>query len=155
MTDIATSVRSERELDEATLVGTSANLDGQQTLDLLLPAGFGDCYVLRATCQISSIATLATIAEMGVSFVQYTSSGSTAALPGTAEWVQHQDAGVTASWEFFRPVLWREGEKFGFQFAEIDTNATPTADAFLMVHVLRRRNIGSPPGRRRRFQLTS
>lgn len=142
---MVSTIRSEREEAEATLVGTAANLDGEQTLDMLLPVGFGDCYLFRATAQISSIATMAVIADMGVSFVNYTAGGSTAALPGTAEWVQHQTAGVTASIEFMRPVLWRDGEKFGFQFAEIDTNATPTADAFLLVHVVRRRNLTNAP----------
>ena len=138
---VALTIRSERELGAAVLFGNELNVDGAFSGACALPAGFGDCYVVRAAVFVSEIATMMTNPEIfGPEWVQV-STGVVQDLIGSARWVRSGAAILTATYQPLIAPLWREGEVIHAEGAETDTNAVPTADYQYYFLVQRRRNM--------------
>lgn len=144
---IALAVRSDRELDIVTLRGVESNVDGPLATLASLPAGFGDCYLLSASVDCASIATLMTDPEQNGPMTYLGISNQVQDILDSSRWTR-KDAALQVTYELEVPRLWKDGEVFGVEAAEVDTNAVPTVDVIVLVRVLRRRNVGSRPGTR-------
>lgn len=140
------TIQSDRFSGRALLVGTVANLDGDQGLDFEQPSNFGDCLLESCRISVTPFATVAaSLFELGVSFgIVHTLPLDLADIVGVAKW--HLISGTfaaptsaTAYVEPMRSVLWRTGESLRIAFAEVDTNAVPTADLTVQVRVNRLR----------------
>lgn len=149
---ITLAIRSEREQDIVTLRGVESNVDGPLATLATLPAGFGDCYLLSASVDCASIATLMTDPEQNGPMTYFGISNAVQDILDSSRWTR-KDAALQVTYELEEPRLWREGEVFGVEAAEVDTNAVPTVDVIVLVRVRRRRNIGGTPGRRGRPPL--
>lgn len=157
MADVQLSVRSEREADVAVLFGESTNVDGNQANTLVLPAGFGDCWILRAAVYVKAIATMMSNPTLQGPGLWLVSSGVFSEFLAGPYWGQTFPNVLATTWEPEQARLWRDGEKLQVEYTEVDTDASPTADVWHLITVLRRRNVGSRPGRagRGRTILTS
>lgn len=139
-------VLSERWLDEVLIVAEKANVDGEQDDGFAAPDGVGDLAIMEWSCVFASIATLMANPETaGVSsYIVSPGSSSVVDAAGGARFLR--DATATRLFAFVQPdalVLWRQGELFGFNSPEVDTNATPTADLFVRIKCVRVRPIES------------
>lgn len=146
MADQLLAIRSEREGGQVVLAATVLNVDGAQADTLVLPSGFGDCYIQRAAVNITPIATMMASPELNGPGMWLVASGAFSDFLSAQRWsVGYAGNTLSAVWEPFVAALWRDGEKMQVEYAEVDTNATPTADATYMVLVQRRRNLTVPP----------
>ena len=139
---ITLAIRSEREQDIVTLRGVESNVDGPLATLASLPAGFGDCYLLSASVDCASIATLMASPEQNGPMTYLGISNAVQDVLDASRWTR-KDAALQVSFELEEPRLWREGEVFGVEAAEVDTNVAPTVDVIVLCRVRRRRNIGS------------
>ena len=145
MADRQLAIRSEREGGQAVLAATVANIDGAQADQLVTPAGFGDSYIIRAGIYVTNIATLMTNPQQnGPSGWLLEVGGNFADFLFSELWVTGY-AGLTLSavWQPLIAPLWCDSEKVQVEYAEVDTNAAPTADVTYLLLVQRRRNMPS------------
>lgn len=141
------AIRSERGLGQSILAVTYANVDADDTLRDGLPPGFGDCLITEVFVEAVGAADLPTDALLAVSgprvMVEITSG--IVDFVGQGRWVKM--AGTTATTAEGvgshiipdEPVFWHEGEDLRVDYAEIDVNASPTADVTIFVRVQRLR----------------
>lgn len=153
------AVLSERALEQVVLRTTTSDVDGNQQLDNELPAGFGDCIILNVFVDISGVATSVASPETLGPLVRLISpSGTPTQMIGSEYWRSTSSGaglGFGAMVDPEQPVFWRAAESLRVQFLEVDTNATPTADASVYVLVRRLRQLGPVPRDTRGLQLTS
>lgn len=137
------AVRSERQASIATLIASNANIDGDQGITHGLPGGFGDLAILGIAVRIHNIATMvADPTILGVA-VQLVDAGGTVPqdVLVTKGWEQVSASRLYVAYEFEVPIYMRESEQLVFNFSEVDTNATPTADFDGIIRVRRLRDL--------------
>ena len=124
-----------------TLRGTETNVDGPIATLASLPQGFGDCYLQAATVYCSNIATLMASPEIHGPMTYLGQSSAVQRVLDSARWNRTAVDNLSSAWEPNMAPLWRDGEVFGVEAAEVDTNAVPTVDVTVFVTVTRRRNM--------------
>jgi hypothetical protein len=131
----------ERPAGTSIVYGTATDINNDQALNYELPLGFPDCLILELILQISSIATMMVTPEFHgpVIWVVSTIDGGVRDLLGTERWVRSltPSTGLVAHLKPDQPALLRRTESLQLVFAEVDTNATPTADLNVYVRVRR------------------
>lgn len=152
---MAFALRSDRALEQAILVASDANVDGDQDVAHGLPDGFGDCLILEWMVLASVIATVRASPEIAgpvLYLVPETDTGVVDMLGG-GRWIQHRATRLAAHGFPEQAVFMRARDRVDIVFAEVDTNVTPTADMeyFLRVRRLRQQGPQMPVS----FQLTS
>lgn len=149
MATIAMTVAAERWLDEVVLVGSATNVDGVIADQYTLPAGLGDVAIMWLEFTAAAIDVAATITSVSVLARIVSPDGATTVdIVGNGELrLINQTAnalGMTATVDPDALVLWRQDEKLALFTAELDTDATPTADTQLRVKVVRVRPLEAP-----------
>lgn len=150
-------IRSVRALEQVVLAQQTVNIDGDQSISAVLPAGFGDCLVLAVGGFVSSIATMQTNPELRGVAVTVEDAVSTVLQPlGAERWVQNSPTGLMLTLiDPDQAVLMLGDEHLQFYFAEVDTNVSPTADVTFFALVRRLRQLGGFRSHQRRgFELT-
>lgn len=146
MTIVAATQVVDRAFQEASIRWAVANIDGTQALYLGLPSGFGDCALLEVSAQVNAIDVIATDFEVnGAAFGLF--DGDATGIPidsqFSARWVKiigtANDLAVHLQAAPDQVQWWREQEVLRITFAEIDTDATPTADLTVIAKVRRLR----------------
>lgn len=148
---MALTVLSDRQSSVTVLHELFSDIDGDQAKALTLPSGFGDCAILHVGVWVAAVATMRANPEIAGPSLILLTPGATANLDpvGEARWVQFSATAVQASVEPYRPVYWQQQEELGMYFAEVDTNATPTADLRVFIRVRRLRDLS--PGERQLY----
>lgn len=137
------TIRSEREGGQAVLNALEENVDAGVSMTVALPAGFGDCYIIRAGVRVLSIATIMVNPEFfGPLFRLVGTGGSaTADLLDTGRWTRSFTLQLAYTWQPFIAPLWRDGELFQIISDEVDVDVAPTADVDIYLLVQRRQNM--------------
>lgn len=159
MVALAMAVGEDRARGVTVLIGTVANVDGNQFLEAALPVGFGDVQILDIVVRADRLATLMVNAQQCGPAVVVTRGGVVVDSMGEKLWVRYAEginSCLSAKLDFDRPVLWRQDEVLLVQFEEVDTNAAPTGDVTVIVAVERMRGrvkekeefrlVSDPPG---------
>jgi len=130
--------------DMVALSEINTDIDGDQSVNHGLPAGFGDCEIIGAAVQVLSIATVVANPELlGVRFTLVNAQGGPLVMLGTEFWRRHSATALSARAPEQRQwVPMRESDQVNVSFSEVDTNVTPTADSRALLLVRRLRNIG-------------
>lgn len=144
---------SPRAAEQFILVDTSiSNIGVPVASSLALPSGWGDSLLLDAHVLVNQIATMMTNPELsGVSIRIVDAQGSSADYLGTGRWHQTATDVLQATIDPDQVRYLRGDEQIRVEFAEVDVNATPTADVFVFIRVRRIRQTG--PAREGRERL--
>lgn len=135
---------------------TDLDINGNQGVVLALPNEIDAVYVLEVFVRVRTIATMMTNPELNGPHAMIIDAAQPA-FPildpiGTSRWVVANGLTLAAQIDPDAAALWSKGELFNVQFAEPDTNATPTADAEVVIRCQTLKPIGGVPGP---LQLTS
>lgn len=135
---------SPRAADQFILADTSlVNLGAPVASSLALPAGWGDSLLLDCHVIVNSIATMMTAPETsGVCIRIVDSQGASADYMGCARWHQTATDVLQATIDPDQVRYLRGDEQIRVEFAEVDTNASATADCFVFIRVRRIRQEG-------------
>lgn len=146
MAEVAALLRSDRAAGQSILSADFLNVDGDFDAVVSLPAGFGDCLILNAQVQINTIATMAaSFDNRGVHWQILDSAADLARdFLGSSPWYIKGAAELTSFIDADQLVVWRETEQLHLEWAEVDTNVTPTGDAVVLIRVRRLRQTAPP-----------
>lgn len=148
------AVVSDRYAEQAIILQTSTDVDGDQALSIALPAGLGEVLISEVQVDVSSIATMLSGPELRGPTVRLTgAAGTLVDFVGSWRWQIVSATRVIAECKPDTAVIWKEDELLRVIYQEVDTNAAPTADCGTVVRCRRLRVpvVGTPEG----FRLTS
>lgn len=138
----ALTVLSDRMAAQTVLQGVTADANGDQNIAYSLPTGFGDCLLLECFVQITQVATLMANPQInGPQITIVVESVQNNDFVGTAYWVMVGALAMSCHIKPDQPVVWKSQECLALVFAEVDTNASPTADIRVLARVRRLRQI--------------
>lgn len=122
------------------LTNQESNVDGDQALTFTLPPGFGDCALMECSASVATIATVVANPELlGVTFQLTSPEDVPQDIVFNGRWVKRRVDQLSVWAAPDQVQFWREHEELKMLFAEIDTNATPTADVVVYIKVKRLR----------------
>lgn len=138
-------IASERWLDEVILFASRANVDGVQSESYTLPDASGDFAIMSINYRVQQIDVLSAVARTGVTAQIIAPNTGVLDLVGVAEFFTIDGTAnalqVEASIDADALCLWRQGELLQILHAELDTDATPTADVQVRVKAVRVRDV--------------
>lgn len=144
----AASVRAYRQNGVVILAAADTNMDGNQGITLQLPSELDVVYVLEVLVRAASIATMMTSPEINGPQVVILAAGGSPNLDfvGNSRWVTTNALTLGAQILPDAAALWSKGEALNVQFAEVDTNATPTVDGEVLIRCQTLQPVGLAPG---------
>lgn len=131
----------QRWLDTVIVRGSLSNIDGEQANTLALPADLGNVAIMDILLTVSQIDVVLANPELyGVSaFIMSAGGAIPVDFVGSARFQRTQTTAnsieVDAHIEPDHLIEWKEGELLYIFWPELDTDATPTADATVYVRV--------------------
>lgn len=140
MATVNMTLLSERWLDEVVLLGNLTNMDGDQDNEFVPPAGLGDLAIMELLYFVLNIATiLGSFHLYNLRGMVVNAAGSAVDIIGQHEFYQTGISNLRLTTYLSPdPLVWlKEGERIQLVHAELDTNATPTADAQVYVKCVR------------------
>lgn len=148
-------IAAERWLDEVVLVASlPADTAGAPVNELVaLPAGIGDVAIMSVHLRARPVdvgpVAASTVPRGARVFVVSADGANLLDVVGTAEWLLCLDtANNLEYWCTIDPdalCLWRTGETLSVVSPELDSDATPTGDVFVIVKCARVRGVESAP----------